>query len=617
MTRASSADRLEETGSTPTDEQLAAMLRPYMETREFSRGARIFNQGDPSDSFLHIDEGEVRLEVHTSEIDTENVLGYQGVGTLLGEVGILAGTPRSASAVAHSDVVASEISAETVRRLSSEDPELGMAVMESLGRDAAQKLLTATDRLNQHLEPSTPDPQVEAMVAAAQSAQASFAGWPEDRVDALLEAIAGAVAERAPELAELTVEETTIGNVPDKILKIQFGSLGVYASLKGQPATGPVSSDEQRQVTEIASPVGVIFALVPVTNPASTFVNNAMIALKGRNAVILSCHRGAQGVGNRTGDIIQSVLEAHQAPDGLVQWVRRRTSRQTTARFLAHPGVSLVLATGGPSVVRAAYGSGKPAIGVGAGNAPAWIAADADLAAAARCVVESKAFDNGLVCGSEQHLLVDRAVREEFLMALEGAGAAVLDTHQREQLMSRVFDRATGDLLLPFVGRAAPVLAEAAGLELESTPRVLVFPVDTSVPEAAAGRERLAPLLSLFPVDGEDEAIALSRALLAHEGAGHTAAIHTTDEARGDRFAAALPVSRILVNSPAAQGCCGVATGLQPSLTLGCGTFGGNSTTDNVGYRNLINIKRKALPHNGNMLAVRRLARRLGVSVRS
>jgi acetaldehyde dehydrogenase/alcohol dehydrogenase len=586
-------------------------LRPRMTTLALAAGETIFRQGDPSDSFLHVDSGEVRFEIRPVEIDSESVLAYAGPGSLIGEIGILAGTPRSASAIAHTDVVLSRLPAEEMRRLSDEDPRLGLALLESLGRDAALRLLEVTERLAPHLDPVAADPEVERMVASALDAQREFAGWPEERVDALLKEIAETIVEHAEELAEATVQETTIGNVPDKVMKISFASLGVYASFAGAPGAGPLATDDERRVTEIASPVGVVFALVPITNPVSTFVNNALIALKGRNAIILSCHRGAQGTTNRTGELVEAVLARHEAPPGIVQWVRGRTSRQTTQRFLSHPGVSLVLATGGQSVVRAAYGSGKPAIGVGAGNAPAWIAPDADLAAAAQCVIESKGFDNGLVCGSEQHLVVDRSVHDAFVAALEAAGAAVLDAGRSAQLVARTFDPATGDLLLPFIGRTAELIATAAELDLPSPPRLLVFRADASHPEGAAARERLAPLLSLFTVEGEEAAIALCQTLLAYEGAGHTAVVHTEDDARADRFAAAMPVSRVLVNTPAAQGCCGVVTGLLPSLTLGCGTFGGNSTTDNVGYRNLLNVKRKALPHYGNTLAFRRLERKL------
>ena len=369
--------------------------------------------------------------------------------------------------------------------------------------------------------------------------------------------------------------------------------MAVYAALEGEVGFGLIDSDDVRRVSEMASPVGVVIGLVPLTNPGPTFVNKTLICLKARNALILSCHRSAQQTGNTFGELIQQVLARHGAPADLVQWIRNRTSRKKTARFMRHEGVGMILATGGPAMVKAAYSSGKPAIGVGAGNAPAWVAPDADIEATAGAVIASKGFDNGLICGSEQHLVVDGSVEQAFVDALRGQGAVVLDDEQTKQFVSTAFEE-NGDLRMWFVGQSPSVIAGAIGMEIPPETRLIVFRADARSPEGAFARERLAPVLSLFTVDGDDEAIALCRRLLDYEGAGHTANVHTQDEERVRRFAEAMPVSRVLVNTPSAMGCCGVITGLAPSLTLGCGTFGGNSTTDNVGYRNLLNIKRVA-----------------------
>jgi acyl-CoA reductase-like NAD-dependent aldehyde dehydrogenase len=260
---------------------------------------------------------------------------------------------------------------------------------------------------------------------------------------------------------------------------------------------------------------------------------------------------------------------------------------------MRHDDVGLILATGGPAMVKAAYSSGKPAIGVGAGNAPAWIAPDADIEAAAQAVVNSKAFDYGLICGSEQHLVVDSSVRDEFVAALERADATVLDQQETDEFIAGAFEPG-GNLKLHFTGQAAGKIAEAAGLERGRDSRLIVFQADAKNPAGAQAKERLAPVLSLFTVDGDEEALSLCRRLLEYEGTGHTANIHTQDEERIQRFAREMPASRVLVNVPSALGCCGAVTGLKPSLTLGCGTFGGNSTTDNVTYENLINVKRLA-----------------------
>lgn len=573
--------------------ELLTGLQPYGEEITVDAGEPLFRRGEESDAFFVIDSGEIRLEGHSDELDTDSVLDYVGPGSFLGEVSMLGGTPHSLSAYAETDVTARRFSTAGLKRLFKEDPETGIDVLRALGRDTALKLHKVNQRLAEQSADEMPDPEVDAMVKAAVAAQREFESWDEERVDRLLEALANAVAARAPELAQRSVDETHIGNVQDKALKIGMASTSIYASIAGEVGFGTIRELEEKKVTEIASPVGVIVGLVPVTNPVPTFINKTLIALKARNAIILSCHRMAQGIANDVGETVLAVLSEHGAPDGLVQWVRNRTSRRKTSKLMRHDDVGLILATGGPAMVKAAYSSGKPAIGVGAGNAPAWIAPDADIEAAAAAVVNSKAFDYGLICGSEQHLVVDRSVRDEFVAALERNDATVLDEQETEQFIAGAFEPG-GNLKMHFTGQAAGSIAEAAGLERGRESRLIVFQADASNPSGAQAKERLAPVLSFFTVDGDEEALSLCRLLLEYEGTGHTANIHTQDEERIERFAREMPASRVLVNVPSALGCCGAVTGLKPSLTLGCGTFGGNSTTDNVTYDNLINVKRLA-----------------------
>ena len=580
--------------------EVSGELEPYVDVVEFPAGRCIFRAGAAPDCCYLLDAGEVRIEVESQEVDTDAVLAYLTSPSVLGELGLLDGLPRSATAVAESDVVARRLSADGLDRLCAERPRAGAALLRSLGRDAARKLRQTTERVAEAVLAERRDAETDRMVAAAVAAQRAVATWPEERIDALLAEIAHAVADRAEELATATVEETGMGNVPDKTAKNRFAALQVYESLAGRPASGLLHTDEDRRVTDIASPMGVVFALIPLTNPVATIVNKVLICLKGRNALILSCHRGAQGVGAATGEIVRAVLELRGAPTELVQWIAGRTSRQKTTMFMRHPDVALILATGGPGMVKAAYSSGKPAIGVGSGNAPALICADADPDRAAALVVASKTFDHGIICGSEQHLVVERSVLEPFTRALERAGAAVLDDAETAALLAGVFDPDSGALLKRYAGRPAEEIAGVAGIFREGPCRLLVFqPPDGELRDGPESRERLAPVLSLFAVDDFEAGLRLCRRLLAVEGAGHTAAIHTRSEDRARRFGVAMPVSRILVNLPAAQGCVGMGNGLTPSLTLGCGTYGGNSTTDNVGYLNLVNIKRLAEPLPG------------------
>lgn len=569
------------------------ILEPYLEPVKVPAGACLFEEGSPGDACYIIDEGEVRLEVARPEVDSDGVLGFLGAGTILGELSLLDQLPRSASAYGHSEVRARRLSAPAIEQLMGDHPRIGLQIFRALGRDAARKLRATTQRLADVVITDV-DPDVTDMVSRAQGALRAFESWTDDRIDGVLKAVAEAIAAHAGELAEATVRETKMGNVPDKTTKNHMASLGILRSLAGRPGRGPMGVPDDRKVTEIASPAGVIFALVPMTNPVATAVFKTLIALKGGNALILSFHRAALGVGNRTGELIRGALQAAGAPTDLVQWVRQRSSRRKTAMFLGHPGVSLVLATGGAGMVRAAYTSGTPAIGVGPANTPCLVCGDADPMVAARAIVMSKSFDNGLICGAEHNLVVDRAVRDALVGALEQAGAAVLSPHETVVFGKVAVDPGTGGFRPQVIGQAAQAIAGYMKITRPYEIKVLVVPTEDATSANPFAGEKIFPMLSLFTVDGPDAGIALCRTLLELHGAGHTAVIHSKDPAVIDRFGRAMPAGRILVNSPSVHGVVGVTSGLEPSFTLGCGTFGKNSTTDNVGYRNLLNVKRLA-----------------------
>jgi len=570
-----------------------ARLGPYLERRRYARGEPIMAQGTSGTECYLITEGEVRLEVERPDFDSDGVIAHLGPGMLCGEFSLLDGRPRSASAYAHTEVTALALSEDGLGRLCRDDPATGLAVLRSLGRDAAAKARETRRHLEEYVFAADIDPAVDAAVARAVAAQAVLATWPEARVEALLGAIAEAAAGQAGELAAVTVAETGIGNVADKTFKNRFASLEVNRALQGRPGIGPRPPDD-RGVTEIASPMGVVLGLIPMTNPVATLVFKTLICLKARNALIVSHHPAAAGVGARTVALVAAVLAEHGAPVDLLQSVER-ASRTRTAMFMRHPEVSLILATGGAAMVKAAYSSGTPAIGVGSGNVPALVCADADPAAAAAAVVESKAFDHGIICGSEDNLVVDANVAGPFQAALERAGAVVCTPEETARVAAAAFD-ADGHLRREVLGQPAAAIAEAAGVRRDGPVRVLVLPLAMDQLDGPLGREKLAPLLSLVSVDGTEQALEVCKRLLANQGAGHTAVIHTGDQALQQRFAEEVPASRILVNGPATHGCIGVGNGLVPSLTLGCGTFGGNSTTDNVTYTNLLNVKRLARP---------------------
>ena len=588
-----------ETGQRQPGDPGIAGLEPHVETVRFRAGECLMREGSPGDACYLIVSGQARIEVERPDFDSNGVVSFVGPGAVCGEFGLLDGTARSASVYAHRDIVARRLSARALRDLCDRDPAAGITVLRWLSRNAAGKARAFSKNLEEFVLVGEPDPAMDALVTRSAAAQRDIAGWPEDKIDGLITALAAQIADRADDLAVATVAETGIGCAADKAEKNRFASLGVAQSLVGQPGVGVIAHDERAALTEIADPAGVILGLIPMTNPVSTLVFKALICVKARDALIASSHPDAAGVGAATVGLLRQVLDEQGAPADLVQGVPHRPTRATTAALMRHPGVSMILATGGTAMVKAAYSSGTPAIGVGAGNAPAWICADAGVTAAARMIVASKGFDHGIICGSENNLVVDETVREGFVRALRGAGAAVLSEVESGRVARVAFDGRDGRLRRAVLGQAAPAIAARAGIEVPAGTRLLVAPVPREAVAGPYGQEKLAPLLSLFTADGEDDGMTLCLRILGNGGRGHTAIIHTRSERRQLTFARRMPASRVLVNGPGAQGCIGLGNGLTPSLTLGCGTYGRTSTTDNVTYTNLVNIKRVARPLAG------------------
>jgi len=575
-----------------------AVIDKYLLPIEFPKNTAILLEGDPGNGCYLVDEGTVRLELINAETDTDSVLGFIDPGMFLGEFSLLDGKPRSASAFAHTDVKGRWLSKKDFEEICRLHPAVGMAISISLGKDLAGKMRALDQKIAGYMFAHDIDKETNAMVDRATAAQKSFMQWPEERVDRLLKDIADTISERAEELAAANVKETGIGKVEDKVAKIRFACREVYAVISGHPAVGMLKTDAERGITEIASPVGVVFGLVPVTNPISTIVFKTLICLKGRNSIILSCPRNALGVGNAAVEYIREVLERNGAPRDLVQTVKDRASRQKTMMFMVHPGVSLILATGGTSMVKAAYSSGTPAIGVGSGNAPVLICSDADVSKAAESIINSKSFDNGVICGSENNLIVVDSIYGEFVKAIERFGGIVLSRDEKELLAGRLFEPDNQGIAKSLVGKSPQFIAEAAGITIRDEIRLIVVPISEAELQGPYGNEKLAPVLSLSMVKNEEEGIQRCKQILNRHGRGHTAVIWTQDQQLMDRFGREIDASRILVNVGASQGCIGFGTGLTPSFTLGCGTFGGNSTTDNVNYTHTINVKRLAKPYS-------------------
>lgn len=568
-------------------------LEQIMRPVQFQKNEMILRQGAPGDGCYLIDEGEVRLELEDFETDSDSVLGYVSPGMFLGEFSLLDGEPRSAFAFAHTDVKARWLSSADFDKLCETYPCLALTVAKALGKNLTEKLRYYTGKISEYLFADEADASTNEMVKRAAQAQAIFQDWPDERVEALLGDLAHSIAQQAETLAQACVQETRLGSVTDKVTKIQLGSLGIYQFMTGKPSTGVLDVDMERCLTEIAAPMGVILGLIPLTNPVSTIIFKTLICLKSRNALIYSCHHGALGVANLTGAIIQSVLQRHGAPVDLVQWIHERTSRRKSMMLMKHRGIAFILATGGPSLVHAAYSSGTPAIGVGAGNAPVWVCADANPDDVAEMVISGKSFDYGLICGSENNLVVDAAIAEAFSQSLAAHGGAVLTAKEKVSFMSRAFDT-EGHLERALLGQSAESIAQRMDIQRPYPIRLIVVPATQDELCGPLGREKMAPFISLFTVKNVDEGLRVCLQILDNDGRGHTAVIHTQNQALIEHFGREMPASRILANVSATLGVVGMGTGLEPTLTLGCGTFGGNSTTDNVTYRHLLNIKRLA-----------------------
>ncbi|EAR11390.1 aldehyde dehydrogenase family protein [Reinekea blandensis] len=448
------------------------------------------------------------------------------------------------------------------------------------------------------VEPNRHDvrsPVVDAMVARSVVAQNSIQTLPEDQIDAMIGDIADAVNRESWNLAEAAILETGMGVVNHRVQKILLGTMEVAASLMGQTGSGALQI-ESPMVDAMSVPMGVILGLIPVTNPVETLVFKTLISLKSRNAIILSSHRKARQVSDRTVSIIRSVLSRYQVNPDLVQIPSQAPRRELTSLLMSHPDIAFILATGGPGMVRSAYQSGTPSIGVGKGNAPVWVCDDADVKTAAKQIVDSKSFDNGIVCGSENNLIADRSVYDDLRRALEAQGAAVLEAKEVVRLNNAVLEG--GKLCGDWMGKGASLICQQAGIERPYPIRLIAVPQSVFDQNSPWLREKLAPIVSLMGVESEAEALSVARRVLALEGRGHTAIVHTQDAERIERYAKACDVCRVLVNSPGTQGCIGACNGLELSWTLGCGTAGGSSTSDNVTYRHLQNTKRiaRALP---------------------
>ena len=426
----------------------------------------------------------------------------------------------------------------------------------------------------------------------AQIAQQKLSQMPQEALDAIVEAVAKAFAAEAATLAEMAVKETGFGNVEDKITKNRFASETLVTAIRGMKTVGLLRENQQDKLWEIGVPVGVIAAIVPSTNPTSTVCYKAIIALKAGNSIVFSPHPKALACTRRAAEIVASAAERAGAPKGSVACLSIPSLDGCQELMKAEP-VRLILATGGPGMVKAAYSSGKPAIGVGAGNGPAYIHHSADISQALSCIARSKTFDNGTVCASEQSIIVEKALETQVKAEAQRQGFYFMDAEQAGKLAKLLF-RPSGALNPEIVGKPAQHLAKLAGFSVPQGTKILVAREEEAGPAQPYSMEKLCPVLAFYVMENEEAVLNMCVKILTHEGSGHTFAMHATDEGVIRRFAAKIPVSRFLVNTPAALGGIGATTGLFPALTLGCGAVGGSSSSNNISPMDLINIRRVA-----------------------
>ncbi len=434
--------------------------------------------------------------------------------------------------------------------------------------------------------------EVRELVEKAKRAQIELSNKTQSEVDRIVKSIANAGVRNARRLAQMAHEETGFGLVDDKVIKNVFASRGVYEEIKNLKTIGEIAWDEEKQVRSIAIPVGVIAGIIPSTNPTSTTLYKAEIAIKAGNAIVFSPHPSALKCIIETVKVIRQAIAEAGGNEELVSCITIPTM-QATENLMKHSDISMILATGGSAMVRAAYSSGTPAIGVGPGNGPSYIEKTADLAAAVKCIMDSKTFDNGTICSSEQSVICEDNMADKVQKEMERQGAYFLKEMERKKLGDFIL-RANGTMNPMIVGKSVQTIADLAELQVPEGARVLVAKEDGVGRGHPYSNEKLAPILAFYTAENYEKVCDLCIEILHYEGAGHTFSIHSKDEHMISYFSRRIPASRIVVNTPSALGGIGSTTGLMPSLTLGCGAIGGSATSENVGPMNLLDIKRVA-----------------------
>ncbi len=434
--------------------------------------------------------------------------------------------------------------------------------------------------------------EARTLARRAREAAPALAELSQSQIDAIVDAMAAATTPQAEALARLAYEETGFGVVADKIQKNLFASEKIYRFIRPMKTVGVVNRIEDRKIIEIAEPFGVVAAIVPSTNPTSTAIYKILIAIKARCPIVISPHPSAARCITRVAELMNGAARSAGCPDGAINWMQT-VSLEGTQELMKARETAVILATGGMGLVRAAYSAGKPAYGVGPGNAPAYIERSADLPKAVRDIVTGKTFDNGLLCSSENSVVVDAPLAEEAKRLFVGEGAHFLSASERDTLARLLVtpQRLPNPAL---VGRPATYIAQQAGIAVAPGTRVLIAELAGVGRDHPLSIEKLCPVLSFYVVTDWKEGCERCKQILRYGGMGHTMSIHSRNDDVILEFGLKKPAFRIVVNSPTTLGSIGLTTGLDPSMTLGCGGYGGNITSDNISPRHLLNIKRVA-----------------------
>ncbi|MBQ0983469.1 bifunctional acetaldehyde-CoA/alcohol dehydrogenase [Streptomyces sp. F63] len=446
---------------------------------------------------------------------------------------------------------------------------------------------------------------VDALVANGLKALAAYEHLTQEQVDHIVAKASVAALDKHTQLARMAVEETGRGVFEDKAAKNMFACEHVTHSMAKTKTVGVISRDDIEDLVEIAEPVGVVAAVTPVTNPTSTTIFKALLALKTRNPVVFAFHPSAQRCSAEAARVVRDAAVAAGAPEHCVQWIEQ-PSIEGTAALMHHDGVAMILATGGNSMVKAAYSAGKPALGVGAGNVPAYVHRSAVLRRAVNDIVLSKAFDNGMICASEQAVILDEEIYEAALAEFAKLHAHRATAEEKRKLEAFLFPAGAGGgegceakVNPAVVGQSPAWIAERAGFTVPPETSVILVETDHVGADEPLTREKLCPVLAVLRAGSTDEGFDLAAAMVAFHGQGHSAVIHTADEELAEAYGRRMKTVRVIVNAPSSHGAIGgIYNSLLPSLTLGCGSWGSTSVSNNVSAANLLNIKRMSTRHN-------------------